>query len=50
MIFSMSVHGKKYTHLAEYTIYIGYAPTLSDKKQHIWKLLFSECYSIFISP
>lgn len=35
----MSVHGKKYTHLAEYTIYIGYALPC-QKKKNIFVILW----------
>lgn len=40
----MSVHGKKYTHLAEYTIYIGYALPCQTKNN-----IFENCYSLSVT-
>lgn len=40
----MSVHCKKYTHFAEYTIYIGYALPCQEKKK-----IFENCYSLSVA-
>lgn len=40
----MSVHGKKYTHFAEYTIYIGYALPCQEEKH-----IFENCYSLSVA-